>query len=100
MLVWLQDERAGLRRELQATRDRLAAAEAAVATASSGTALAVTTDRQLAVLNHKLSAARWLPPSVLHHRHALVPESPNFLGSKPSTHSMCAHFNCPRSGGE
>ena len=58
VLVWLQDEREGLRRELQATRERLAAAEAAVATASSGTALTVTTDHQLAILNHKLSAAR------------------------------------------
>lgn len=56
--VALQDEREGLRRELQATRERLAAAEAAVAAASSGTALTVTTDRQLALLNHKLSAAR------------------------------------------
>ena len=58
VLVWLQDERQGLRRELRATRERLAAAEAAVATASSGTALTVTTDHQLAILNHKLSAAR------------------------------------------
>ena len=58
MSAWLQDEREGLRRELQATRERLAAAEAAVATASSGLALTVTTDHQLAILNHKLIAAR------------------------------------------
>ena len=58
VLAWLQDEREGLRRELQATQERLAGAEAAVAAASSGTALTVTTDHQLALLKHKLSAAR------------------------------------------
>lgn len=52
----VQDEREGLKRELQATQERLAAAEAAVAAAQSATHM--TTDHQLAVLDRQLLAAR------------------------------------------
>lgn len=52
----MQDEREGLRRELQATRERLAAAEMAVALA--GSASHVTTNHQLAILDRQLIAAR------------------------------------------
>ena len=55
-----QDEREGLRRELQATRERLAAAEAAMITAQHGPH--ITTNQQLAILDHQLIAARWDPP--------------------------------------
>ena len=51
-----QDEREGLRRELQATRERLAAAEAAMITAQCGPH--ITTNQQLAILDHQLIAAR------------------------------------------
>ena len=52
----VQDEREGLRRELQATQERLAAAEAAVAAAQSATHM--TTGNQLAILDRQLIAAR------------------------------------------
>ena len=55
-----QDEREGLRRELQATRERLAAAEAAMITAQRGPH--ISTDHQLAILDRQLIAARWGPP--------------------------------------
>ena len=61
----MQDEREGLRRELQATQERLAAAEAAVAAAQSATDM--TTDNQLAILDRQLCAARSVlpPPEML-----------------------------------
>ncbi|CAL5227927.1 g10974 [Coccomyxa viridis] len=51
-----EDEREGLKRELQATQERLAAAEAAVVAAHSTTH--ITTDNQLAILDRQLMAAR------------------------------------------
>ena len=52
----MQDEREGLKRELQATQERLAAAEAAVVAAHSTTH--IITDNQLAILDRQLMAAR------------------------------------------
>ncbi len=52
----VQDERVGLKRELQVTQERLAAAETAVAAAQSATHM--TTYHQLAILDRQLMAAR------------------------------------------